>query len=575
MRVYPFILDSRPPYLSPGGETASVLLAPLGDSHVVRRVLAAIKPHASGRPTVLADFEPSVAYAHALRDTVGSDIDVGPMRSLVERLRRLPPGDHLLIVDPHCLPDGPLDLSPLFEQHEDVRWAHHIVALESTPAGTKEAVELDSEGHVQRIQRYFEEINWPVTSGVVASLLPVASAALAETSSLRSLWDLRGILTGRGIPSRDIPLRRATYYLGAEIGLLAINERLLLDALFDAGPGCTMIHRGPRCQIHRTARLVGPLILHEGVTIDEYAEVIGPAVVGAGCRISSDAIVAQSVVLRGVEVGPGVTVRHRVHAAARPEERVFQPPVTRHFAHSPAAPMLRPDDASIDAPERPFLVAKRFVEGAIAGASLLALSPVLALVALLVKLDSPGPAFYGDSREGRNGRAFRCWKFRTMVPDADARQRELAESNQVDGPQFKITSDPRITRLGRLLRKTNIDELPQLFNVLVGQMSLVGPRPSPFRENQTCVPWREGRLSVRPGITGLWQVCRFDRDQGDFHQWIHFDLLYVKHMSPLLDLKILFYTITTLGGRRSVPVERLIPRAKSQDENSAVPVEVA
>jgi lipopolysaccharide/colanic/teichoic acid biosynthesis glycosyltransferase len=129
-----------------------------------------------------------------------------------------------------------------------------------------------------------------------------------------------------------------------------------------------------------------------------------------------------------------------------------------------------------------------------------------------------------------------------------------------DGPHFKIDSDPRVTKVGRVLRALNIDELPQLLNVLSGEMSLVGPRPSPFRENQVCVPWREARLAVRPGITGFWQVCRHDRSAGDFHQWIEYDLLYVQHMSFWLDMKILAATVLTLGGKlRHVPSQRLVP----------------
>ena len=190
------------------------------------------------------------------------------------------------------------------------------------------------------------------------------------------------------------------------------------------------------------------------------------------------------------------------------------------------------------------------------------LLPLLALVALLIKLDSRGPLLFGDRREGRGGRVFRCWKFRTMVMDADVAQRELACTSQVDGPQFKIEDDPRITRLGRWLRVLNVDELPQLLNVLKGEMSLVGPRPSPFRENQVCIPWREARLSVQPGITGLWQICRHDRSSGDFHQWIYYDLLYVDHMSPWLDLKILVATALSLGGRFPVPLSRILPPAK-------------
>jgi lipopolysaccharide/colanic/teichoic acid biosynthesis glycosyltransferase len=151
-----------------------------------------------------------------------------------------------------------------------------------------------------------------------------------------------------------------------------------------------------------------------------------------------------------------------------------------------------------------------------------------------------------------------------MVASAHAQQRELYAQNQVDGPQFKMDRDPRITPLGRVLRATNIDELPQLINVLRGEMSLIGPRPSPFRENQICVPWRRARLSVRPGITGLWQVCRHDRDVGDFHQWIYFDTLYVRHMSFWLDLRILLATFLTAGGRVGMPVTWLIARRRLQ-----------
>jgi lipopolysaccharide/colanic/teichoic acid biosynthesis glycosyltransferase len=151
-----------------------------------------------------------------------------------------------------------------------------------------------------------------------------------------------------------------------------------------------------------------------------------------------------------------------------------------------------------------------------------------------------------------------------MRTGASALQRDLKRFDKIDGPHFKLDLDPRVTRWGRILRATNIDELPQLVNVLMGDMSLVGPRPSPFRENQICVPWREGRLSVRPGLTGLWQVCRHDRGSGDFHQWIEYDLLYVQHVSLLLDLKILAATVLTFGGRISVPVSWIVSAANPE-----------
>jgi lipopolysaccharide/colanic/teichoic acid biosynthesis glycosyltransferase len=146
-----------------------------------------------------------------------------------------------------------------------------------------------------------------------------------------------------------------------------------------------------------------------------------------------------------------------------------------------------------------------------------------------------------------------------MSADAHRRQRELYEQNELDGPQFKLGHDPRITRIGRLLRGTNLDEIPQLFNVLVADMNLVGPRPSPFRENQICVPWRRARLSVQPGITGLWQICRDRKSGADFHQWIFYDLTYVRNRSFWLDVKILLATVLTGGGHWSVPFNWVIP----------------
>jgi lipopolysaccharide/colanic/teichoic acid biosynthesis glycosyltransferase len=146
-----------------------------------------------------------------------------------------------------------------------------------------------------------------------------------------------------------------------------------------------------------------------------------------------------------------------------------------------------------------------------------------------------------------------------MYTGAHLAQRNLHALDQTDGPHFKVDRDPRVTRVGRLFRATNLDKVPQLLNVLLGQMSLVGPRPSPFRENQICVPWREARLSVRPGVTGFWQVCRHDRSAGDFHQWIEYDLLYVQYLSFWLDLKILAATILTLGGKAThVPAAWLV-----------------
>jgi exopolysaccharide biosynthesis polyprenyl glycosylphosphotransferase len=197
----------------------------------------------------------------------------------------------------------------------------------------------------------------------------------------------------------------------------------------------------------------------------------------------------------------------------------------------------------------PWLVAKRAVDVVGALVALVVLGPVLAAVAVVVKLSSPGPVLFSQVRYGRHRRRFRMYKFRTMVQDAEARQGQLEGMNDARGPVFKIRRDPRITRVGAFLRRTSLDELPQLWNVLRGDMSLVGPRPLPVRDVQRFgETWLMRRFSVLPGITGLWQVS--GRSNLSFDEWIHLDLAYIDHWSPWLDLSILARTIpAVISGR--------------------------
>jgi exopolysaccharide biosynthesis polyprenyl glycosylphosphotransferase len=182
----------------------------------------------------------------------------------------------------------------------------------------------------------------------------------------------------------------------------------------------------------------------------------------------------------------------------------------------------------------------------VASACLLALLfPLLVLVAVAIKLDSRGPVFFVQDRVGFNKRRFRMLKFRTMLRDAEARMKEIEHLNEKSGPIFKIRNDPRITRLGRWLRKTSIDELPQLVNVLLGDMSLVGPRPLPMRDVLKMeVPWQKRRFSVKPGLTCLWQVS--GRSNLSFDDWMQLDLEYIDHWSLVLDWFILLRTIPAI-----------------------------
>ena len=194
------------------------------------------------------------------------------------------------------------------------------------------------------------------------------------------------------------------------------------------------------------------------------------------------------------------------------------------------------------------LAAKRSLD--VVGAALaLALSlPVWVLAAIAIKLDSTGPVFFVQERCGLRGRLFPLFKFRTMTVDADERKEELEKHNEVTGPVFKISRDPRITRVGRLLRKSSIDELPQLWNVLCGHMSLVGPRPPVPKEVAQYEVDHRARLNMRPGITGLWQVS--GRSEIGFEEWVKLDLEYIRTWSLRTDLEILLATVPAVLSAR-------------------------
>jgi lipopolysaccharide/colanic/teichoic acid biosynthesis glycosyltransferase len=199
-------------------------------------------------------------------------------------------------------------------------------------------------------------------------------------------------------------------------------------------------------------------------------------------------------------------------------------------------------------PDRPALLVKALMDRVGAALGLALTSPVLALAAIAVKVTSRGPVFFVQERGGLNGHPFRMIKFRTMRLGAEAERDALLAENEMDGPVFKIARDPRVTRVGALLRRISVDELPQLVNVLLGQMSLVGPRPLPVVETRELTGSHRRRLSMKPGITCLWQVG--GRNDLGFQQWMALDLEYVDHWSLGLDIAILLRTIPALLSAR-------------------------
>ncbi len=187
------------------------------------------------------------------------------------------------------------------------------------------------------------------------------------------------------------------------------------------------------------------------------------------------------------------------------------------------------------------LFVRRTLELVMAGLLLLVLSPLLVAIAIAIKLDSPGPVLFRQLRCGLHGRPFTFLKFRSMRVDAEALKKHLAPYNEMDGPAFKMTNDPRVTPLGRFLRRTSLDELPQLWNIIRGDMSVVGPRPAVLEEVRQYEPWQRRRLSMKPGLTCLWQVN--GRNELTFDEWMRLDLEYIDNWSLWLDVKIALKTI--------------------------------
>lgn len=504
-----------------------------------------------------------VDYADALHELVPSAGLLGG-DELERRVTAGEPTDAWLIVDPRYV--APCNNVYRLLTHGAARQAGaaHLLALSTAQSGVQECVRLDEHGAVARFERVYPGVTHFRTPAIAATLASVAALRTVPPHMLPDLPALRTAFAAAGVPSRDIAAADCCVDLLAENGLVefcehAAEARAAGPADSDWSTDRALVWKSPRAAVHPASRVIGPVTVLDGASVGPGALVVGPAVIGRGARIETGGVVARAVVLDRAVVKAGRRVVGAVFGGENgapstgnpngvaPRSRARQIETATAVQRSPMGPLARG--------------VKRGADILFSALGLLVLAPFLTLVALLIKLTSRGPVFFSHEREGRGGRAFRCLKFRTMVHRAHAMQRKLYEVNNVDGPQFKLDNDPRVTPIGHFLRRSNIDELPQLFNVLVGDMSLIGPRPSPFRENQICMPWRATRLSVRPGVTGLWQICRNEREFGDFHQWIHYDIQYVQNQSLWLDIKILVATALTAGGRWSVPDRWLLGSA--------------
>ena len=195
--------------------------------------------------------------------------------------------------------------------------------------------------------------------------------------------------------------------------------------------------------------------------------------------------------------------------------------------------------------ERPFYhVVKRLFDIVASACGLILLSPLFLLLVIKIRSEDGGPAFYSQERIGKNEKPFKMWKFRSMIVDADKMLDKLEDQNEIDGAMFKIKDDPRVTKIGHVIRKYSLDELPQLWNVLIGDMSLVGPRPPLPSEVAEYTDYDKQRLTVMPGCTGLWQVTK--RNEADFDEMVWLDIVYINHSGMWEDLKLIIKTVLVM-----------------------------
>jgi len=426
------------------------------------------------------------------------------------------------------------------------------VAIMANPqlCAYQERVRLTQQGQLVGYRRLYQDslepvptpLDWPhhlfVRAGIADAILggglPREFPGIAER------------LQSRGFGLKTLAVAASVVDVNTEDGLLTLVARQLPRVSFPAarGHGATRPEAdSPTCngRISPQARFVGPVLLGNHVSVGSNAMILGPSILCDNSTVGEGAVVDASIVGSGQVVAGDQVVRNTVVAAH------LLPPERGHAA-GVARPLRIDDPADRNTTFRSWprlsyvRCIKRVADVIVAIIVLLLFGPVIPFIALAVKVNSPGPAFYKDKRQGLHGRFFQCIKFRTMRVGADQLQEKLRFVSEVDGPQFKIADDPRITSVGRFLRETYLDEIPQFCNVLMGDMSVVGPRPSPESENTLCPWWRDARLSVRPGITGLWQVCRTRQAGKDFQEWIRYDTRYVRELSWRLDLWICWRT---------------------------------
>ncbi|HPC94146.1 MAG TPA: sugar transferase [Sedimentisphaerales bacterium] len=434
------------------------------------------------------------------------------------------------------------------------RTSSDVLVMTAVPGllAYQERIRLAETGELVGYRRLYRDAMEPVPLPVDWPhhlLIRSAHAGAVLSDGLpREFGEMIARCRARGASVEAVSMAGSVIDLASLDGLLALSDMVLTHgpprgAARKVSFGRQVYAYGGDQHVSRDARFVGPVLLGRGVCIEPGAVIVGPSILCDGCTVGRGALVDSSI------VGPRVAVRpdHAFHrcVVSDPDDGTaserFCSPQAPRFATKPLCPTRQTVFRTWPRFSYPGCF-KRIVDVIVASIVLILFAPVVPLIALAIKINSPGPVFFRDKRQGLHGRPFNCVKFRTMRVGAAEIQDKLRFVSEVDGPQFKMADDPRISTVGRFLRETYLDEIPQFVNVLCGQMSIVGPRPSPESENTLCPSWRDARLSVRPGITGLWQVYRTREPFKDFQEWIYYDTKYVQELSPQMDLWVCWCT---------------------------------
>ncbi len=289
-----------------------------------------------------------------------------------------------------------------------------------------------------------------------------------------------------------------------------------------------------------STKISGNVFIESGAKIGDGAILIGPSIICANSTIGENSLIHSSIVMPDAKLSAASFFKNKIvsdgGSKGSHDDKIKFAAINSYSGKG---------FKSFSRWCYPIL-GKRIFDIIFSSVMIILFAPVIPLIVIAIKVNSPGPVFFKGKRQGLYGKDFNCLKFRTMIVGADGIQKTLRIRNEVDGPQFKMADDPRISSVGAFMRDTSLDEIPQFFNVLFGQMSIVGPRPSPAMENLKCPYWRDARLSVKPGLTGLWQIKRTRQPLRDFQEWVHYDTEYVSNMSFKFDLWICWKTALLL-----------------------------